>query len=260
MKQAFSKLTAVFSAAIIGTLLFAGLASAHVSVKPSASKPKAYETYTIKIPVEKDIPTVKVALKIPAGVDFKNYQPVTGWKVETAKDDAGKVTTVTWAAEGDGGIEPGQFQQFNFVAKNPDKDTTIAWDAYQYYKDGSIVEWTGDGGDSPHSVTTVSASGDASAASDSGHDEHAAEAPGDHAGESTGTAAAGTDAAAGAASTEAAPSASTDAAAPAVSNAAQANSDSSAAQTISIVLSAAALVISLAALWISILFVRRIKR
>ncbi|MNH85371.1 hypothetical protein D3C87_622200 [compost metagenome] len=243
MRQAFSKLTAVFSAAIAGTLLFAGLASAHVTVKPSTSKPNAYETYTIKIPVEKDIPTVKVAVKVPAGVDFKNYQPVPGWKVETAKDNAGKITTVTWSAEGDGGIEPGQFQQFNFVAKNPDKDTTIAWDAYQYYKDGSIVEWTGDGGDSPHSVTTVSASGDAAKASDSGHDDHAAAASDNHSSASTGT-----------------PAASTEAAAPATSTAVQTGSGASTAQTISIVLSAAALVASLAALWISILFVRRIKR
>ncbi|WP_433945238.1 YcnI family copper-binding membrane protein [Paenibacillus sp. SN-8-1] len=244
MRQALSKLTAVFSAAIAGTLLFAGLASAHVTVKPSTSKPSAYETYTIKIPVEKDIPTVKVAIKVPAGVDFKNYQPVPGWKVETAKDNAGRITTVTWAAEGDNGIEPGQFQQFNFVAKNPDKDTTIAWDAYQYYKDGSIVEWTGDGGDSPHSVTTVSASGDAVPASDSGHDDHAAAASDNHASASTADQAASTETAA----------------APATSTAVQTSSESSTAQTVSIVLSAAALVASLAALWISILFVRRIIR
>lgn len=260
MRQVFSKLTAVFPAVIAGTLLFAGLASAHVSVKPSASKPSAYETYTIKIPVEKDISTVKVALKIPAGVDFKNYQPVPGWKVETAKDNAGRVTTVTWAADAEGGIEPGQFQQFYFVAKNPNKDTSIAWDAFQYYKDGSIVEWTGDGGDSPHSVTTISASGEAAEASDSGHDDHAAEASSEHASGSTGNAAAGTDTAAPAGSTAAAPAASTDAAAPAAGSTAQMNNDGSALQTVSIVLSAAALVASLAALWISILFVRRIKR
>ena len=41
------------------------------------------------------------------------------------------------------GILPGQFQRFTFVAKNPIKNK-IAWDAYQQYKDGEIVEWTGD--------------------------------------------------------------------------------------------------------------------
>ncbi|USB33692.1 YcnI family protein [Paenibacillus sp. YPG26] len=257
MRHVFSKWTAVFPAVIAGTLLFAGLASAHITVKPSASKPKAYETYTLKIPVEKEVPTVKIAIKVPAGVDFKNYQPVPGWKVETVKDDAGRITTVTWAAEGDGGIEPGQFQQFNFVAKNPDKETSIAWDAYQYYKDGTIVEWTGDGGESPHSVTTVSASADASAASDSGHDDHGAAAPDNQSSTAAEAPAAGTETA-GSATNTASPA--TDTAASATDTAVQASSGSSSAQTLSIVLSAAALATSLAALWVSILFVRRIKR
>lgn len=60
-----------------------------------------------------------------------------------AKDTAGKVKTVIWEATGEG-ILPGQFQRFTFVAKNPDKEQKIAWDAYQQYKDGEIVEWTGD--------------------------------------------------------------------------------------------------------------------
>ncbi|GIP23472.1 YcnI family protein [Paenibacillus sp. J22TS3] len=250
MKRIYSKAAAIFTSALAGTLLFSGLASAHVTVKPSASKPEAYETYTIKIPVEKEIATTKVAIKIPANVDFKNYQPEPGWKVETTKDNAGKVTAVTWTAEG-AGIEPGQFQQFNFVAKNPAKDTSIAWDAYQYYKDGSVVEWTGDGGENPHSVTTISESAEGAAAADSGHDDHHAAGGDSTSGGTSGTAgntdttsSAGNEAATG----QAAASTSTD------------NSGSSTAQTISIVLSAAALLVSLAALWISILFVRRIKR
>lgn len=243
MKRTISKATAVFSSVIAGTMLFAGLASAHVSVKPSTSKPKAYESYTIKIPVEKEVPTIKVAVKIPADVDFKNYQPVPGWKVETVKDNAGKITTVTWSVEEGNGIEPGQFQQFNFVAQNPDKEASIAWDAYQYYKDGSIVEWTGDGGEHPHSVTTVSESSDTSAAADSSNDDHAA---------------AGTDSKSG---TDTSPpaSAGNETAADQTASATVDNGTST-IQTVSIVLSAAALIASLAALWISILFVRRVKR
>ncbi|WP_256237491.1 DUF1775 domain-containing protein [Bacillus sp. EB600] len=54
------------------------------------------------------------------------------------------------------GILPGQFQQFVFTAKNPDRATKADWDAYQYYKDGSVVEWTGDeGSKSPHSITDI---------------------------------------------------------------------------------------------------------
>lgn len=40
--------------------------------------------------------------------------------------------------------------------KNPDKEQKIAWDAYQQYKDGEIVEWTGDEkAEKPHSLTTI---------------------------------------------------------------------------------------------------------
>ncbi|BBP87167.1 hypothetical protein BsIDN1_07850 [Bacillus safensis] len=53
----------------------------------------------------------------------------------------------------------GQFQQFVFVAKNPEKAGEAAWDAYQYYKDGTVVEWTGDkDADKPHSITNIVAS------------------------------------------------------------------------------------------------------
>lgn len=155
MKKFIKKLTKVTLPTIAGLFLFAGIASAHVTVKPNVSAPGAWETYTIKIPVEKEIPTTKVTLKIPNGVEFQEYQPVPEWKVTTKKDTSGKVTMVTWEATGDG-IQPGQFQQFNFVAKNPDKEGSAAWDAYQYYKDGSIVEWTGDEkSDTPHSITSI---------------------------------------------------------------------------------------------------------
>lgn len=136
-------------------LLFSGIASAHVSVNPSTSTPGAWETYTIKIPVEKDIPTMKVSLKIPDVVDFKQYQPVPDWKVSTEKDSSGKVSSITWTAV-DEGISAGEFQMFNFVVQNPKEDASLAWDAYQYYNDGSIVEWTGaEDSATPHSVTLI---------------------------------------------------------------------------------------------------------
>ncbi|MEW4371107.1 YcnI family copper-binding membrane protein [Paenibacillus kandeliae] len=159
------------AATFAGMLVFSGIASAHVTVKPATSATGAWETYTLKVPSEKDIPTTKVTLKVPENLSFKQYQPVPGWKVTTEKNDAGEVSTVTWEAES-GGIEDGQFQQFVFVGQNPEQDSDLAWDAYQYYSDGSIVEWTGaEGSDSPHSITVVSKDGATPAATaDHGHD------------------------------------------------------------------------------------------
>lgn len=145
----------MFLSAVCAALLFiAAPVSAHVTVKPDESAAGSWETYTIKVPVEKDIATTKVVLSMPNGVEFQQYEPVPGWKTSTEEKD-GKVTRVTWEAK-DGGIEPGEFQQFTFTAKNPDKEQQAAWDAFQYYKDGSIVEWTGDeDADTPHSMTNI---------------------------------------------------------------------------------------------------------
>ncbi|MFJ8071188.1 YcnI family protein [Peribacillus sp. NPDC096447] len=154
--------------------IFSGSAYAHVTVKPSSSAPEAWETYTLKVPVEKETATTKVTLKVPEGVTFESYQPVPGWKVTTEGDKDGHVKTVTWAAT-DEGIAAGQFQQFSFVAQNPKEETKVAWDAFQYYEDGEIVEWSGDeGSDLPHSVTevTVAPKADAEPA-DHGHKDEA---------------------------------------------------------------------------------------
>ncbi|WMT41468.1 YcnI family protein [Paenibacillus sp. D2_2] len=172
MNKTFSRLTTLLSAAALFFILFAGNASAHVTVSPNSSAPGSWETYSIKIPSEKDLPTTKIALKVPEGFDFKQYQPVPDWKVELTKDESGKITTVTWSAEKDG-IGPGEFQKFEFVGKNPDHEADLAWNAFQYYSDGSIVEWTGEeGSDTPHSITKITNETQAGGTESQGHDHH----------------------------------------------------------------------------------------
>lgn len=224
MMKLFKRLPFIATAAA-GFLLFSGIASAHVTVKPSVSQPDAWETYTIKIPSEKEIPTTKVTLKVPEGVELMNYQPVPDWKVATEKDGSGKISSITWEATG-AGIQAGEFQQFNFVAHNPGKETEVAWDAFQYYKDGSIVEWSGDeGSESPHSITKITtAAGQASEPADHGHNA----AAGGQQEQTQGNAG----------------SAENAATAPAASD----NSSSSGVQTATLVVSIAALVLSIIAL------------
>jgi uncharacterized protein YcnI len=140
---------------VIGLFLFSSVASAHVTVIPKTSTTGAWETYTVKVPVEKEVATTKFTLKAPDGIEVMSYQPVPGWNYTSEKDSNGKVTSITFEATGEG-ILPGQFQQFTFVGKNPENATKAAWDAFQYYKDGSVVEWTGDeGSKSPHSITDI---------------------------------------------------------------------------------------------------------
>ncbi|WP_413310115.1 DUF1775 domain-containing protein [Bacillus sp. 1P10SD] len=155
MKLRMKKISKVFLPTILGMFLFSTVASAHVTVVPKTSTTGAWETYTVKVPVEKNVATTKITIKAPAGVEIKSYQPVPGWKYSDEKDSKGIVKSFTFEATGEG-ILPGQFQSFTFVGKNPDNATKAAWDAFQYYKDGSVVEWTKDeGADTPHSITDI---------------------------------------------------------------------------------------------------------
>ncbi|MEH6907002.1 YcnI family copper-binding membrane protein [Neobacillus drentensis] len=149
------KISKLFIPAVVSLFFFSSLASAHVTVIPKTSTTGAWETYTLKVPVEKEVATTKVTIKAPQGVEIMSYQPVPGWTYSSEKDASGKVKTFTFEATGEG-IQAGQFQQFVFVGKNPEKAAKAAWDAFQYYKDGSVVEWTGDeGSDAPHSITDI---------------------------------------------------------------------------------------------------------
>ncbi|MBC1819045.1 DUF1775 domain-containing protein [Listeria welshimeri] len=126
-------------------------ASAHVSVSPNESTVKSWETYTMKVPSEKEMESKKIVLKIAKGVSFESYEPVPGWTTTVDKKNG----TVTWQTEGNG-IEKGQFQRFSFIAKNPSEEGDVAWNAYQYYEDGSIVEWVGaEDSETPHATTKI---------------------------------------------------------------------------------------------------------
>jgi uncharacterized protein YcnI len=149
------------------SLVFASIASAHVVVYPKETTQGAYEKFTVRVPSEKDIPTVKVEVKFPLdAVSVSRFEPKAGWKYDIAKDASGKITGVTWTATGDG-LSATEFGEFNMSGKVADSAAVITWKAYQTYKDGSVVEWTGaEGSDKPASVTTVMAK-PASAAADS---------------------------------------------------------------------------------------------
>lgn len=66
-------------------------ASAHVSVLPSESTVDSWETYTMKVPSEKDVASKKIVLKVEKGVSFESYEPVPGWTTTVDKKN-GTVT------------------------------------------------------------------------------------------------------------------------------------------------------------------------
>src|SRR3954447_19850798 len=102
MKKTLEKIFKVVLPTVLGLLLFSSVASAHVTVVPKTSTTGAWETYTVKVPVEKDVATTKITLKAPAGVEIQSYQPVPGWNYSADKDANGIVKSITFEATGEG--------------------------------------------------------------------------------------------------------------------------------------------------------------
>ncbi|GAA3402663.1 YcnI family protein [Paenibacillus hodogayensis] len=162
------KTAVLFAVCLMTMMLFAGMASAHVTVLPNESTQGKYEVFTLRVPTEKEIATVKVEVKFPAGVTVSRFEPKFGWKYDVTKDGTGKITSVVWTATGDG-FGATEFGEFKMSGKVENDAKDLSWKAYQTYKDGSVVEWVGaDGSDKPASVTKIKAA--APGADSHGHD------------------------------------------------------------------------------------------
>ena len=129
--------------------------SAHVGVRPKESPAGATQQYTMRVPTEKAIATVRIELEVPAGLEISAVDEVPAWKVELKKDSAGKIVGVVWSGSS---IAPRQVGQFTFTAQNPREETTLAWKVVQFYEDGTRSEWTGpQGSRTPASMTMIRA-------------------------------------------------------------------------------------------------------
>src|SRR5918999_489837 len=112
---------------------------AHVVVSPEEVAADDYETLTVSVPTEKEVPTTEIRLEVPKGFLLSGVQPVPGWE-HAFVEDGGLVTAVTFSG---GQIRPREFQQFLVQAKAPQEPGEYPWRAIQTYEDGSVVEWTG---------------------------------------------------------------------------------------------------------------------
>lgn len=136
--------------------LFAGIASAHVTVLPKETTQGSYEMFTVRVPSENEtVQTTQVKVEFPEDVNISRIEPKSGWKYEIQKDASDKITSVTWTAEEEG-LKSTEFGLFNIQGKVADDATEIVFKAYQTYQDGSVVEWVGaQDAEKPASVTTV---------------------------------------------------------------------------------------------------------
>lgn len=144
--------------AAAAVVLLAGPALAHVTVQSPGATQGGYAKVTFRVPAEKPLATTKVQVVFPADAPLGkvrvkphpgwSYVVATGKPATPAKDARGNelasvVQSITWTATG-GGIEPGEFDEFDISAGPLPKVDQMTFNALQTYADGSVVRWAGD--------------------------------------------------------------------------------------------------------------------
>lgn len=138
---------------LLAALIGAAAAHAHVSVRPRESTAGTSQQYTMRVPTEKNIATVRIEIQFPALAEISAVGEKPGWNLELKRDAAGKLVGAIWSGSS---IAPREVAEFTFAARNPNEEAKLEWKAIQIYEDGSRSEWTGPAGSrTPASVTTI---------------------------------------------------------------------------------------------------------
>jgi uncharacterized protein YcnI len=138
---------------LLSITLSATIIQAHVAVLPKESAGGVTQRYTMRVPDEKSIPTVRMEVEFPAAVEVISVDAKEGWKIELQKDASGKIAGAIWSG---GSIAPKDIADFGFQVRNPNQETKLVWKVIQVYADGSKSEWTGPAGSrTPAPVTQV---------------------------------------------------------------------------------------------------------
>src|ERR1700678_1462455 len=132
-------------------LACASLAFAHIRIAPTESAPGAREKYTMRVPNEKQVNTIRVEGEFPAGLQIYDFEFKPGWKIDFKKDESGKIVGATWT----GKVQPYEFVEFGMLGINPKEETNLVWKFVQYYEDGSKEEFTGPVGSRLPSPVTI---------------------------------------------------------------------------------------------------------
>jgi uncharacterized protein YcnI len=116
-------------------LAAATAASAHVTMNPEKAPADSFSRFDLRVPTEESVPTVKVSVQLPTGLDEVSFQPKAGWK----RVQSGRV--VTWSG---GQIGVGEFDEFGLSMHLPNTPgKTLLFPATQTYANGKVVHWIG---------------------------------------------------------------------------------------------------------------------
>jgi periplasmic copper chaperone A len=142
-------------AAVAAMLALPAVAQAHVTVQPGTAEGGGFSVVAFRVPNERDdASTTQLRVTLPKDQPIGSVQttPVPGWKITTATRPLDKpiemygerlntvVSEVTWTAT-DGGIRPGQFQDFNLSLGQLPESGTLVFNTLQTYSSGEKVNW-----------------------------------------------------------------------------------------------------------------------
>jgi uncharacterized protein YcnI len=127
---------------ILAAAALAVPASAHVTVWPKQSSAGAREKYEVRLPNEKEVDTIALELRFPAGLKVTSLEQKPEWRTELLRDASGAIIGARWT----GKLAPMQFTEFGLLAANPASGGDLVWTATQIFADGSRVEWSGAAG------------------------------------------------------------------------------------------------------------------
>jgi hypothetical protein len=141
---------AVLSAAMT---LFAGQpAFAHIRILPAESTQGAREKYTMRVPNEKQVATIRIEGEFPSGVNVYDFEFKPGWTIDFKKDDKGRIVGAVWT----GRMVPYEFVEFGMLGLNDKESSSLVWRFVQHYDDGTKEEFTGPPGSRlPSPVTSL---------------------------------------------------------------------------------------------------------
>jgi uncharacterized protein YcnI len=135
-------------------LLSATAAVAHIRIYPVESTHGAREKYTMRVPNEKQVNSIRVEGEFPPELNVYDFEFKPGWKIDFKKDDKGKIIGATWT----GKIQPYEFVEFGMLGLNPKEGASLTWKFVQYYDDGTKEEFNGPVGSRlPAPVVTLAA-------------------------------------------------------------------------------------------------------
>jgi periplasmic copper chaperone A len=142
-------------AAVAALLALPAVASAHITVQPGAVEGGGFSVVSFRVPNERDdASTTQLRIILPKDQPIGSVQttPMPGWKITTATRQLDKpiemfgeqldtvVSEVTWTAT-DGGIRPGQFQDFDLSLGQLPESGELVFNTLQTYSSGEKVNW-----------------------------------------------------------------------------------------------------------------------